>query len=228
MTVTRVGRAIVVIAADRPGHWPDNPALLGRLAEALAGPDAGRVRVAVVDRTLLEVVRCDGTRRHRVSASHEAGRVGLAVSSAGPADRDSGEGGTVGDGGIGFDLCAEGRGASIRSALPLVLTPAERALLQHPAADLDAGAPDTGEVDADVRTTAAAYVPLLGDGPSDLAVWTAVEALTKLARGRLLSPAGRPRLISLRPPLAAGVSLTHRCLGDLTCCVAVPSPITTP
>ncbi|WOP17586.1 hypothetical protein [Raineyella sp. LH-20] len=213
MTVARVGRAIVVIVPDRPGHWPDNPALLGRLAGALAGSGAPPVRIEVVDRTLLEIVGRDGTRRHRVSASHEAGRVGLAVSPASPADRD---------GGIGFDLCAEGRGDSIRSALPLVLTPAERALL---CADHEG---DHARADAGARDTAGPYVPLLGDGPSDLAVWTAVEALTKLANGRLLSPAGRPRLTSLRPPLAAGVSLTHRCLGDLTCCVATPSPTDTP
>lgn len=183
--VTWVGRAIVVIAPDRPGHWTDNPALLERLAAALAAPGARRGRVEVVDRTLVRVTGRDRSRHHRVSASHEAGRVGLAVSPA-----------TDPDSGIGFDLCADRRVASIRSALPLVLTPAERALLGH----------------------------AIGGGPSHLALWTAVEALTKLARGRLLSPAGRPPLISLSPPHAAGVSLTHRCLGDLTCCVAAPSP----
>ena len=195
--VTWVGRAIVVIAPDRPGHWTDNPALLERLAAALAAPGARRGRVEVVDRTLVRVTGRVGTEHRRVSASHEAGRVGLAVHpTAGP------------DGAIGFDLCADRRVASIRSALPLVLTPAEQALLPDPG-----GTPGSSP---------------LGDGPAQLAVWTAVEALTKLARGRLLSPAGRPRLTSLRPPLAAGVSLIHRCLGDLTCCVAIPSPTANP
>ncbi|QGF24181.1 hypothetical protein [Raineyella fluvialis] len=184
--VPRVGRTTVVIAPDRSGHWTDNPELLHRLAEALTGCARGRVGVEAVDRTLLRVTRPGGGSRHlRVSASHEAGRVGVALTT-GP--------------GIGFDLCGNGRAASIRSALPLVLSTAERALL--PPAD----APTTGP-----QSTS----------PAEVVLWTAIEALTKLAGGRLLSPASRPRLTSVAPPLAAGTSLAHGCCGDLTWCAAL-------
>lgn len=162
----------LVTAADQPGHWYDNARLLSRAAAALGVED---VEATGADSVLWE--GADGVVEARVSASHEAGRVGLALSLTGP---------------IGFDLCDPSRAASVRSALPLVLTATELSLL-------DPGTPS---------------------GIAAVEAWAAVEALAKCAGTGVLQRHKRPRLWSLRPPRAIGVRLWIRRLDGLVACAA--------
>ncbi len=121
------GRARVVLAPDRPGHWPENPILVRRLRTLLGGDGAGRARVEIVDRTLVRRCEPGRTRWYRVSASHEDSWVGVALT------RSSA---------VGFDLCGDARARSARSALPLVLDATERPLLgQLDACPADEGRP---------------------------------------------------------------------------------------
>lgn len=165
----------IVLAADRPGHWYDNSDLLTRAAATLGWP-----RIAVAGPDL--VTGRDGVQRSTqawVCASHEAGVVGLAIRPAGP---------------VGFDLCDSRRADSVRSALPLVLSPTEDELV--------------GPSD------------LAGTGPARL--WAAVEALAKLAGVGVLEVRRRPSLTRVMPPRAAGVSLRAGGFGPLIGCLAVP------
>lgn len=168
------GDAVVVLAPDRAGHWYDNPDLLARTAATLGWP---RVAVPAAD-LVTGRDRAGRPGRARVCASHEAGLVGLAIRADGP---------------VGFDLCDPRRADSVGSALPLVLTPAERELL-GPAG-------------------------LAGSGPARL--WAAVEALAKLTGVGVLEARHRPRLTRLAPPRAAGVSLRTGRFGALVGCLAV-------
>ncbi len=204
MIGSEIGGVLVVLAPDLPGRWTGNPPLLGRLTAALEERVRGPVRVTVMDRSLIRVAGPGGVRRCRVSASHEAGRVGLAVAPPAdpPADPASGPATR-----IGFDLCGPGRETSIGSALPLVLTDAERDLLRRTVPRTPGAGPLHGSV---------AWDPAM--------VWTAVEALTKLAGVRLLTPTTRPRLTGADPLRATAVTLTHHSFDGLTGCVAVGRP----
>ena len=171
---------LIVTAADRPGHWFDNARLLRRAAAAL-----GVEAVEATGPCRLLGHCAEGAVEARVSASHEAGRVGLALSLTGP---------------IGFDLCDPARAASVRSALPLVLTAHEWSLLDH-------------------RSPSAVAA---------VEAWAAVEALAKCGGRGVLQRHRRARLWSLRPPRAIGVRLRFGRLDGLVACAAETVAVAVP
>lgn len=166
----------VVTAADRPGHWYDNRSLLERAATVL--------RVATVHVRSPRLLAWRGPRgwvEARVSAAHEAGRVGLAI---GAVPR------------LGFDLCDPARVASVRSALPLVLTTTERTL------------------------PGAQAMSALGV----VRVWAAIEALAKCCGVGVVHRDQRVPLTSLGPLRADGARLWVGRLDGLVACAALAGP----